>query len=62
MMMKPPSRLLKLDSDEELTKEDLRDLLDSKKAIADRASKNGDIARFNKVKADIEQYQTLIDI
>jgi hypothetical protein len=40
MIMKLPSRLLKLDSDEELSKEDLRDLLNSEKAIADRASKN----------------------
>jgi hypothetical protein len=61
-MMKPPSRLLKLDSDEELTNEDLRDLIESKKGMAERARKNGDISRVNKATADITQYQILIEI
>ena len=38
-MLESHSRWLKLDPDEELTYEDLRDLLHSKKAISERASK-----------------------
>ncbi len=61
-MMKPHARQLRLDSDEELTQEDLRHLIESKKAIAERASKNGDMSRANKAAADIAQYQILIEI
>ena len=61
-MMKPPSRLLRIDSDEELSFEDMRDLIDRKNIIAESAIKKGDMTRANKAKADIAQYQILIDI
>ena len=54
--MQSPSRLLRLDPDEELTKEDMRDLIDSKKAMAERASKKGDMIKYNKAVADIAQF------
>lgn len=59
-MLESPSQLLRLDPEEELTKEDIRDLIDSKKAMAERASKNGDMTKFNKATADIAQFQKLI--
>ena len=61
-MLESPSQLLRLDPEEELTKEDIRDLIDSKKAMAERASKNGDMTKFNKATADIAQFQKLIEI
>jgi hypothetical protein len=61
-MMKPPARLLRIDSDEELTLEDMRDLIDRKNVIAESAIKKADMSRANKAKADIAQYQILIDI
>ena len=61
-MMKPHARQLRLDSDEEFTSEDLRDLRESKKVIAERASKKGDMSRANKTVAEIAQYQILIEI
>jgi hypothetical protein len=48
--------MLRLDPDEELTKEDMRDIIDSKKAMAERASKNGDMNKYNKAAADIAQF------
>jgi hypothetical protein len=53
---------LRLDSDEEYSSEDLRDLSDSRKIIAERASKKGDMSRANKAAAEIAQYQILIEI
>jgi hypothetical protein len=38
-MIESPSQKLRLNKDEELTQEDLRDLIDSKKAMAERARK-----------------------
>jgi hypothetical protein len=61
-MMKPPSRLLRIDSDEELSLEDMRDLIDRKNIMAESAIKKGEVSRANKAKADIAQYQMLIDI
>jgi hypothetical protein len=61
-MMKQPSRILKLDSDEELTLEDLRDLIAVKKVMSESAIKKGDINRANKAAADIAQYKILIKI
>ena len=55
-MLESPSQLLRLDPEEELTKEDIRDLIDSKKAMAERASKKGDMTKFNKTTADIAQF------
>jgi hypothetical protein len=54
-MIESPLKLLRLDPDEELTLDDLRDLIDSKKAMAERASKKGDMTKFNKATADIAQ-------
>ena len=61
-LMKLPSRVVKLDSDEELTQEDLRELIAIKKVIAESAIKKGDMTRVNKATADIAQYQILIEI
>lgn len=61
-MMKPSSRLLRLDSEEELTLEDMKDLIDRKNIIAESAIKKGDMSRANKATADIAQYQILIEI
>jgi hypothetical protein len=61
-MMKSNARQLRLDSDEEYSSEDLRDLSDSRKIIAERASKKGDMSRANKAAAEIAQYQKLIEI
>jgi hypothetical protein len=55
-MLESPSRLLRLDPDEKLTKEDLRDIIDSKKAMAERAKKKGDMSKFNKASSDIAQF------
>jgi hypothetical protein len=52
--------MLKLDSDEELTLEDLRDLIAVKKVMSESAIKKGDINRANKAAADIAQYKILI--
>ena len=60
MMMKPHARQLRLDEDDELTLEDLRDLSDNKKVIAERASKKGDLSRAKKVAGEIAQFQILI--
>jgi hypothetical protein len=38
-MIESPFQMLRLNKDEELTQEDLRDLIDSKKAMAERARK-----------------------
>jgi hypothetical protein len=55
-MMKPPCRQLRLSSDEELTEEDIRELIDRKKVIAEGARKKGDMTRANKAESDIAQY------
>jgi hypothetical protein len=36
--------------------EDMRDIIDTKNAMAERASKKGDMNKFNKATADIAQF------
>lgn len=61
-MIDSPSRLLKLDPDEELTQEDMRDLIETKKAMAERAKLKGEMSKLNKATADIAQFEILIKI